>query len=149
MIRVSIAALLPLALAACDKAAPESDDPAPGGVTATPASPVEAPPSAAAADQPVAPAPGAFAQCKTCHRTEPNQHGIGPSLAGVYGGKAASRPGYNYSAALKASGLTWDDASLDGYIESPMKTVPGTKMAYPGIKDPARRAEVIAYLKAL
>lgn len=133
-----------LALAACGKAATESDNPQPG---ATPLSSNEA--VAAASTAAAAETPAAFMQCKTCHAAEPGRHLIGPSLAGVYGRPAASAQGYAYSAALKGAGLTWDDATLDGFLEAPMKAVPGTKMVYPGLKDPAKRAEVIAYLKTL
>lgn len=79
----------------------------------------------------------------------PGRHAIGPSLAGIHGTRAGTVQGYAYSAAMKASGLTWDDATLDRYLEKPMAAVPGTKMVYPGLKDPAKRAEVIAYLKTL
>jgi cytochrome c len=94
-------------------------------------------------------APAAFAQCAACHvvrKGAPN--GLGPNLWGVYGTKAGTVAGYNYSPAMKASGLVWDDAGLNAYLENPRKTVPGTKMAYAGMADPAKRAEVIAYLKA-
>ena len=74
---------------------------------------------------------------------------IGPSLVGIHGKPAASAQGYAYSAALKSSGLTWDDATLDRYLEAPMQTVPGTKMVYPGVKDAAKRAEIVAYLKTI
>ena len=74
---------------------------------------------------------------------------IGPSLAGIYGTKAGDVAGYAFSPAMKASGLTWDDATLDRFLTQPMAAVPGTKMVYPGVKDPAKRAEVIAFLKTL
>jgi len=145
MIRVIVAASLPLALAACGKAATQSDDPATADQTsAAPAKAVAEASTAAAGET-----PAAFLQCKTCHAVEPGEHGIGPSLAGVHGSKAAAAAGYNFSSAMKASGLTWDDASLDRYLENPMATVPGSKMAYAGLKDPAKRAEMIAYLKTL
>lgn len=102
-----------------------------------------------AAANPLAAAPAAFGQCASCHSVEPGRHGIGPSLAGAYGTKAGDIPGYAFSAALKASGLTWDDATLDKWLSGPMQMVPGTKMTYAGLSDPAKRAEVIAYLKTL
>lgn len=135
MIRTVLASALALALAACGKAAPESDDPLPGA----------APDSAATA----AVSPASFAQCRTCHQVAPGRHGVGPSLAGVYGRKSAVAQDYNYSSAMKAAGLTWDDATLSDYLEAPTTAVPGTKMVYPGLKDPAKRAEVIAYLKTI
>jgi len=93
--------------------------------------------------------PAAYAQCAACHSVEPGKHGIGPSLHGVYGTKAGDIPGYAFSDKLKASGLTWDDATLDKWLAGPMKLVPGTKMTYAGMSDPAKRAEIIAYLKTL
>jgi cytochrome c len=74
---------------------------------------------------------------------------VGPSLVGVYGRKAASLPGYDYSAALKASGLVWNAANLDAWLTDPSKLVPGTKMAFTGIATPDLRADVIAYLATL
>ena len=74
---------------------------------------------------------------------------IGPSLAGVYGKPAGAAADYPYSAALKQAGLTWDDPTLDRFLDAPMKTVPGTRMTYAGLKDPAARREVIAYMKTL
>ena len=145
VIRTIIAATLPLALAACGKAATESDNPLPSEPASAPGAQADAQASTAAAGE----TPAAFLQCKTCHAVEPGRHGIGPSLAGVHGRKAGAAAGYNYSTAMKASGLTWDDAALDRYLEGPVKTVPGTKMAYPGLKDPAKRAELITYLKTL
>ena len=93
--------------------------------------------------------PAAYAQCAACHAVEPGKHGIGPSLHGVYGTKAGDIPGFAFSEKLKASGLTWDDATLDQWLAGPMKMVPGTKMAYAGMSDPAKRAEIIAYMKTL
>jgi cytochrome c len=94
-------------------------------------------------------APVAFAQCKTCHSVEPGKHGIGPSLHAIYGTKAGELAGFTFSAAMKNSGLTWDDATLDAYLTAPMKTIPGTKMSYAGLPDAAKRKEVIEYLKTL
>lgn len=140
MIRTLFVTTLALGLAACGKAAPESDDPAPGAE----------PTASAGAEQAATSAtPAAFAQCRTCHQVEPGKHGVGPSLAKVYGTRAGEIPGYAFSAAMKSSGLTWDEATLDRFLEAPLKTVPGTKMVYPGLKDAANRAEVIAYLKAI
>ena len=148
MSRSVFAAWLLLALGACGQAARESDDPrpdeAPGTQGERPAKAV-AEASQAAAGEP----PAGFVQCKICHTTDPGKHLIGPSLAGVYGKPAAIAAGYPYSAALKQTGLTWDDATLDRFLEAPMKTVPGTRMTYAGLKDPAARREIVAYLKTL
>lgn len=137
MFRTASLLIIPLALAGCDKAAIESDNPQTGGTSA--ASTVAAAPAAAKVP----------AQCAACHSAEPGKHGIGPSLAGVFGRQAGSAPGYTYSAAMKSSGLTWDEAALNKFLDHPMQTVPGTKMVFAGLKDPSKRAEVITQLKAL
>lgn len=104
----------------------------------------------AAGNAPAArPRPAAFIQCAACHSVEPGRNGVGPSLAGVAGRKAASLPAFNYSNALKNSGLTWDAAALDRWLTSPQRAVPGTKMPFAGISDPARRKEVVDYLMTL
>ena len=148
MSRLALAASLLLALAACGEAAHESDNPNPDATLGTqgerPAEAV-AEASQAAAGEP----PAAIVQCKICHTTEPGKHLIGPSLAGVYGKAAGSAADYPYSAALKQAGLTWDDPTLDRFLEAPMKDVPGTRMTYAGLKDPAARREIVAYLKTL
>lgn len=116
-----------------------------------------APPMAAAAPAP-APAPegnaatGAklFLQCRACHTVAPSAaHTVGPNLAGVMGAKAATRPGYNYSPALKKANLTWDKATMDAWLTRPAKLVPGNKMALAGMSNPQQRADMIAYLSSL
>jgi cytochrome c len=93
--------------------------------------------------------PPAFAQCAGCHSTQAGKTLFGPSLAGVGGRRAGTLPGYAYSPALKASGLTWNAKTLDRWLISPKKTVPSTKMPFNGIQDPKSRAQVIAYLLTL
>lgn len=93
--------------------------------------------------------PEAFKQCSVCHSTEPGKTLIGPSLAGIYGEKAGEVPGYKFSDAMKNSGITWNDATLDTFLTDPKKDIPGTNMSLAGIKDPAKRADIIAYLKSL
>ena len=102
---------------------------------------------AASADAPAKPI--AFAACAACHSVSAGQNGIGPSLAGVFGRKAGTLAGYDYSAAMKASGKTWDEATLDTFLTSPMVAVPGTRMTYMGQTDPAKRKALIEYLKTL
>lgn len=115
------------------------------------ASPTPEPTSSAtvaAAAPPVAP-PATYNQCKVCHSVKKGENGLGPTLAGIYNSKAAAVPGFDFSPAMAASGLKWDEATLDKYIADPRGTVPGTKMAFAGIKDAAKRKELIAYLKTL
>jgi cytochrome c len=82
-------------------------------------------------------------RCQTCHASQGG--GIGPNLAGVVGRKAGAAAGFNYSAALKGSGLAWTPATLDTFLASPAKAVPGTRMLVP-TPDAKRRADLIAYL---
>jgi cytochrome c len=90
-----------------------------------------------------------FRQCSVCHSDKPGENRVGPSLAGVYGTKAGEIPGFNFSKAMKDSGLTWNDENLDKYLEAPQQVVKGTRMAFPGLKNPKDREDVIAYLKTL
>lgn len=133
--------------------------------TATPtasASPVSAAPASpvAASSAPAAPAPAAtpakaamgppasFAVCRACHSVEPGRNGVGPTLAGIVGSKAGEVPGYTFSPALKGSGIVWNRATLDTWLKSPMKMVPGTKMVM-AVPDAAKRKEIIDYLETL
>lgn len=145
MIRDALIAGALALLAACGPVAEESDDP---GATPTPPPSDGAPPPEMSGGD-VGQRPPAFAQCAACHKVEPGQTGIGPSLAGVHGAEAGHVPDFAYSQAMRRSGLVWDEATLDRFLEAPLKTVPGTKMAFPGLKDPAQRQAVIAYLKTL
>lgn len=90
----------------------------------------------------------AFITCKTCHAVEVGVNKIGPSLHAIVGRSAGTIAGFNYTAANKNSGITWTEEKLFQYLESPARIVPGTKMAYAGLKDPQKRADVIAYLKS-
>jgi len=88
-------------------------------------------------------------QCAACHAITPGKKGVGPSLAGVSGRKAGSVPGFAYSPAMKKSNLKWDKANLDRFLADPRKTVPGTKMAYAGQKDSAKRSALVQYVLTL
>ena len=84
--------------------------------------------------------------CAACHSIDDND--LGPRHRGVVGRKAGVVPDYNYSPALKSSGLTWTEANLDRWLTNPSVLVPGTKMFFK-IDDPQSRADIIAYLKEL
>lgn len=88
-----------------------------------------------------------FLRCKACHSTVPGQNGIGPSLAGIVGRKSASIEGFGYSAAARDSGLTWTKDELFTFLEQPQRTIPGTRMAFAGLRNGQDRADVIAYLE--
>jgi cytochrome c len=90
-----------------------------------------------------------FKKCAVCHSAEQGKNKIGPSLWGVVGRPSASVEGFNYSPAMKAANKTWDDPTLHQYLEAPSKMVPGTKMAFPGLKEEKDRDDVIAYLATL
>ena len=138
--------------AATDSAAPTdaatpTDTPSPtdspsATPTPTPSASASAAPTTAAVTE-----PAAFAVCKACHSVEPGKNGIGPSLAGVFGAKAAQVPGFEFSDAMKNSGLTFNQATFDRYLTDPRGVVPGTKMAFGGVADAAKRQAIIDYLK--
>nr|WP_173805713.1 c-type cytochrome [Leptothrix sp. C29] len=85
-------------------------------------------------------------RCSACHA--PDYHGVGPLHRGVFGRGAGKAPGYDYSPALKAATLTWDDASLDRWLADPERLLPGQRMGV-NVPDAAERADLIAYLKSL
>jgi cytochrome c len=90
----------------------------------------------------------AYAVCKACHRVgEGAKNTVGPTLNGVVGRPAASVEGFAYSEPMKKSGITWDEAALTEYLKNPKAKVPGTKMAFAGVKDDTKVADIIAYLK--
>jgi len=91
-----------------------------------------------------------FRQCAACHSTQAGEHMTGPSLAKVYGHRAGSAEGFaRYSDALLRSGATWNEATLDRWLANPEKFVPGNSMTFSGIREPADRQDLIAYLKSV
>jgi cytochrome c2 len=126
------------------------ETPAPAATPSEAPSPAPTPSASRSASAPLAVTePASFAQCKACHSVEPGKNGIGPSLAGIFGDRAAIVPGFEFSDAMKNSGLTWNQATLDRYLTDPRGVVPGTKMAFGGVKDAAKRQEIINYLKTI
>ena len=87
-------------------------------------------------------------QCSSCHSTEIGVSGFGPSLAGVVDRKSGLLPGYKYTSAMANAGLTWDVPTLDEFLTSSVKKVPGTAMPV-AIASATDRANVIAYLATL
>ncbi len=93
---------------------------------------------------------GVAKKCAACHSfDEGGPAKVGPNLWNVVGAPHAHMEGFTYSAAMKASTGSWDYASLDQFLTNPKAYIPGTKMAFPGIKKPEDRAAVIAYLRSL
>jgi len=89
-----------------------------------------------------------FAQCKACHQIgDTAKNAVGPMLNGLFGRKSGTIEGYSYSPANKNSGITWDEATFRDYIKDPKAKIPGTKMIFPGLKDPKQVDDIVAYLK--
>lgn len=92
----------------------------------------------------------AFKQCTACHSAEQGgAHKIGPNLWGVVGALKARHDDYSYSGALSDLGGWWTYGALDAYLADPGDYAPGNKMAFVGIKQPAKRAAMLAYLRSL
>lgn len=145
-------------------AAPAPDAPAPAAPAASPAAPAAAP--AAPATAPAGgfaalvdaadPAKGEAAarKCVACHSFEPGApHKVGPNLAGVVDRPIASAPDYQYSEAMiafsEAGAKRWTVDELNAFLQNPKAHVPGTKMAFPGLRNEADRANVVGYLRGL
>lgn len=90
-----------------------------------------------------------YERCFACHAIDRDR--TGPRHAGLFGRVAGGVPNFPYSPAMKkagAAGLVWNEVTLDKFLESPMKYIPGTRMGYAGVKESQERADLIAYLKA-
>ena len=88
-------------------------------------------------------------QCAACHSSEPGRNKVGPSLAGVFGRAYGTAPGYRYPSASQDASLVWDDATLDKYLADPKSLLPRGVMPYAGLRNPAQRADIVAYLQTL
>jgi cytochrome c len=106
-----------------------------------------------AAAQDVARGKALVDQCLACHTlSAAEEPGPGPTLAGVAGARAATRPDFEYSDAFLAAGakgLVWTDAALSRFLANPQGEVPKNKMAFQGIANEGERADIVAYLKTL
>ena len=86
-------------------------------------------------------------RCAACHTVDPAvSRPTGPHLFDIYGRPAAAVDDFRYSRAMTESGLVWDTATLDTYLEAPMRALRGTSMAF-ALPHPQQRADVIAYLR--
>ena len=110
---------------------------------------------AALADRPPSPrvkGERVFLKCFSCHTLDPAMSNLpGPNLVGIIGRQTASLPGFNYSPGMRsfsAKNGQWTAEKLDHYLIDPMGVVPGTTMAFPGLRDPKERKELVDYLVA-
>lgn len=88
-----------------------------------------------------------FAKCRACHQIgETAKNSVGPELNGLFGRHSGSVAGYNYSDANKNSGITWDPVVFAEYIKDPKAKIPGTKMAFAGIKNEQEIKDLTAFL---
>jgi cytochrome c len=149
-----------LAIAACSPPAQQAET-TPAPVESTPAPETEMPsnPEAVLIELAIQDANGAtlsgdpergervFAQCQSCHTVDAGVNRTGPSLHAIVGRTAGSVEGFRYSDANRNSGITWSEQELFNYLENPRVRIPGTTMAFAGIRNAQQRADLIAYLK--
>src|SRR5438128_1713628 len=101
-------------------------------------------PQAGAADGDATRGAEIYQRCAACHALEHDR--VGPRHCGLFGRRAGGLQGYANSTAMKKYGVIWNAETLDRFLENPLKTVPGTKMGYAGVRDAQERADLIAYL---
>lgn len=106
-------------------------------------------PVAAVADGDAEAGKKAYRKCAICHPVEPGKAKIGPTLFGVYGSPAAKAEGFAFSTAMKNTDIVWNEETLDKYLQNPRQMIPGTRMAFAGVRSEKERADIIAYLKTL
>ena len=90
-----------------------------------------------------------FQDCAACHKLEAGANGVGPSLHGIIGRRAADAADFRYSPAMKRSGIAWTLETLDKFIADPQGVVPGNRMPYAGMAKADDRADLIAYLQKM
>ena len=103
--------------------------------------------ASAALAQDVAAGKSSFAKCLACHAIgEGAKNKVGPELNGLDGRKSGTAEGYSYTDANKNSGITWNEAQFKEYIKDPKAKIPGTKMAFAGIKKETEVNDLWAYV---
>jgi cytochrome c len=90
-----------------------------------------------------------FSHCAACHALDTSKNAFGPSLIGIVGRKAGTLPRFEYSDAMRKSGITWTEDNLRRWIANNEKVVPGTRMRHVSIKDRAEQDYLIAFIKSL
>ena len=101
----------------------------------------------AAVAQDLAAGETSFKKCLPCHAVGPAaKNKVGPELNGLEGRHSGAVQGYNYSAANKNSGITWDEAQFLDYIKDPKAKIPGTKMVFAGLKNEKEAKSLWAYI---
>lgn len=90
-----------------------------------------------------------FGKCKACHKLEDGANGVGPNLYSVVDRDIASVAGFGYSGALEGLEGGWTPDELDSFLTNPKSYAPGTKMTFTGLKKPADRANLVAYLQTV
>lgn len=101
----------------------------------------------AAGDDAVARGKAVFNQCKACHSLKPGVTTVGPDLHGLFGRKAASLDSFEYSDAFYGADFVWDADHLAKWVANPAAMIPGTKMQFAGIRNPAQISDLIAFLR--
>lgn len=86
-----------------------------------------------------------YVRCLACHALATDR--VGPRHCGVVGRRAGAVADFDYSPAMKKSGLVWNEKTLDRFLKKPLALLPGSSMTYDGVPDAAERADLIAYLK--
>ncbi len=126
-----------------------ADEPAAGGAAA--AAPVALDPIAPLLAKADADAGKAVTKnCTSCHSFDKGgKNGVGPNLWDVVGNKQAHISGFGYSPALQGAGGTWDYEKINAFLANPKAAVPGTRMAFAGLRRADDRANLIAYMRSL
>lgn len=86
-----------------------------------------------------------YSRCLACHALAYDR--TGPRHCGLFGRRAGSVEGFEYSQAMQGSKIVWSEKTLDRFLANPLRALPGMAMGYAGVTDPKERADLIAYLK--